>query len=66
MSDEATVYFYRGDRLTNPAIKGRLVRLVRRADGKCVRGRNGNILAVDDLTGERIVVLAYHLRKVKL
>jgi len=48
--------------MTDPALKGATVTLVRRPDGRCVRGRNGNILAVID--GRRIVVLARQLRKI--
>ena len=55
-------YTYRGDRMTDPALKAATVTLVRRPDGRCVRGRNGNILAVID--GRRIVVFARQLRKI--
>jgi len=55
-------YTYRGDRMTDTSVKGATVTLVRRPDGRCVRGRNGNILAVID--GRRIVVLARQLRKI--
>lgn len=34
---------------------------VRRADGKCIRGRNGNMLVVD-AQGQRYVVLGRRLR----
>lgn len=57
-----TTYTYRGDRLTDPALKGITVTAVRRADRKCVRGRNGNML-VQAEDGRRIVVLARQLRK---
>jgi hypothetical protein len=55
-------YTYRGDRMTDASVKGATVTLVRRPDGQCVRGRNGNILAVVD--GRRVVVLARQLRKI--
>lgn len=34
---------------------------VRRADGKCIRGRNGNMLVVD-VAGQRYAVLGRRLR----
>lgn len=37
-------YTYRGDRLTALALRGLQCDPVRRADGKCVRGKNGNML----------------------
>lgn len=56
-------YRYLGDRLTDPALKGALCSAVRR-DGKCIRGRNSNML-VEFEDGARRVVLARLLRKVK-
>lgn len=56
-------YLYLGDRLTDPALKGCTCRAVRRADGRCIRGKNGNMLVeMDD--GRRVVVVARLLRKV--
>ncbi|RYY98748.1 MAG: hypothetical protein EOO11_07130 [Chitinophagaceae bacterium] len=37
-------YTYLGDRHTDPALKGISCTAVRRADGKCIRGRNGSML----------------------
>lgn len=55
-------YRYLGDRYTDPALKGVACRAVRRADGKCIRGRNGSMLvALAD--GRRVVVLGRLLRK---
>lgn len=54
-------YTYRGDRLTAAALRGLQCDPVRRADGKCVRGRNGNMLVVDAL-GRRYVVPGRQLR----
>lgn len=54
-------YTYRGDRLTTAALRGLLCDPVRRADGKCVRGKNGNML-VEDAQGRRCVVLGRQLR----
>lgn len=55
-------YVYLGDRLTDPQLAGLPVEAVRRADGKCVRGRNGSML-VEDASGIRFVVLGRLLRK---
>lgn len=57
-------YLYLGDRLTDAALKGCTCRAVRRADGRCIRGRNGNMLVEFD-DGRRVVVVARLLRKVK-
>ncbi len=43
-------YIYRGDRLTDPALRGARCRAVLRHDGKCIRGR-GTMLVLFD--GER-------------
>ena len=56
-------YVYRGDRLTNPALKGATCTAVRRADGKCIRGKNGSML-VEFANGQRVNVLGRQLRKV--
>lgn len=37
-------YIYLGDRLTRPELRRMPCRAVRRLDGKCIRGRNGNML----------------------
>jgi len=57
-----TFYTYLGDRLTDGVLKGCRCRAVRRADGKCIRGKNGSMLvALDD--GRKLVVLGRLLRK---
>ena len=61
MKTQATRYIYRGDRFTAPALKGVAVYPVRRSDGRCIRGRNGNIL-VCLVDGLQLVVLARQLR----
>jgi hypothetical protein len=58
-----TGYRYQGDRLTDPKYKGQCCEAVRRADGKCIRGRNGNMLVRFGDT--LVVVLARQLRKVQ-
>ncbi len=55
-------YVYMGDRLTDPLLRGLPVNAVRRADGRCVRGRNGSML-VEDVQGKRYVVLGRQLVK---
>lgn len=59
-----STYTYRGDRLTDPALKGAIVHAVRNSAGKCIRGRNANMLVVTD-DGRKVVVLARQLRKVQ-
>lgn len=56
-------YVYRGDRWTVGWLRGRQCEAVRRDDGRCIRGRNGNML-VRFTSGEVVVVLARQLRKV--
>jgi hypothetical protein len=36
-------YRYLGDRNTCEQLKGKFCNAVRRADGKCIRGRNGSM-----------------------
>ena len=57
-------YMYLGDKLTNTELKGKECDAVRRPDGKCIRGRNGNMLVM--FGGKKLVVLARQLRKQKL
>ncbi|RYD93537.1 MAG: hypothetical protein EOP50_10975 [Sphingobacteriales bacterium] len=56
-------YRYLGDRNTDPALKGVHCSAVRRADGKCIRGRNGSMLVrlEDDRT---MVVIGRLLRRI--
>jgi len=55
-------YIYLGDRFTNPTLKNKPCRAVRRADGKCIRGKNGNMLV--NFNGVLVNVTARLLRKV--
>lgn len=57
------VYIYRGDRLTDDALKGMLCTAVRRPDGKCITGKTG-VMLVEDCHGAQWVVLRRQLRKV--
>lgn len=56
-------YTYLGDRLTDPRLKGKQCAAVRR-NGKCIRGKNGNML-VRFASGETVVVMGRLLRKIK-
>jgi hypothetical protein len=56
-------YIYHGDRYTDPALKKQPCEAVRRADGKCIRGRNGNMLVRFE-SGPAVVV-GRLLRKIK-
>jgi hypothetical protein len=56
-------YIYRGDKLTSPELKGKSCKAIRRSNGKCIRGRNSNMLC--DFDGVKVVVLARMLRKIK-
>lgn len=56
-------YLYRGDRLTSPDLKNKPCNAVRKPNGKCIRGRNGNFL-VEFEDGTRCVVLGRLLRKI--
>lgn len=55
-------YKYLGDKLTSPALKGATCEAVRRPDGKCIRGRNSNMLV--SFEGKKVVVIARLLRKI--
>lgn len=57
-------YTYRGDRITDPRFKGQLCTAVLDSRGKCIRGRNANMLVQFD-DGTRAVILARQLRKIK-
>lgn len=56
-------YVYLGDRTTAQLYKGKKCKAVHRADGKCIRGRNGNMLVSFD--EKQVVVQARLLRKIK-
>lgn len=56
-------YIYLGDRYTGPEYKRKPCIAVKRADGKCIRGRNGNMLV--SFGGIKVVVVARQLRKTK-
>lgn len=57
-------YRYQGDRFTDPALSGQVCRAVHTTSGKCIRGRNGNML-VKFRSGPLAVVMARQLRKIE-
>lgn len=59
------MYKYLGDRLTDPKFKGQQCEAVRNVNGKCIRGKNSNML-VRFTSGETVVILARLLRKVSI
>ncbi|HEY0653693.1 MAG TPA: hypothetical protein VGD65_11225 [Chryseosolibacter sp.] len=54
-------YVYLGDRNTDERLKGKTCAAVRRADGKCIRGKNGSMLVTFGNT--KMVVVGRLLRK---
>lgn len=57
-------YIYLGDRFTDIGYKGMKCKAVRRSNGKCIRGKNSNML-VEFENGSKAVILARLLRKTK-
>lgn len=56
-------YVYLGDKFSlDGDYNNRKCKAVRRIDGKCVRGKNSNMLV--DFDGIKVVVLARRLRKI--
>jgi hypothetical protein len=62
----AQTYRYNGDRMTAPEYRGAFCSAVCRADGKCIRGRNGSMLVRFHRDGRLGVVLGRQLRKFDL
>lgn len=59
-----TTYTYVGDKIAKTGTRaGKTCTAVRRADGKCIRGKNGNMLV--EFLDTRVVVPAKHLRKIE-
>lgn len=58
-------YKYLGDKMTDPKFKGKYCSAIRRSDGKCIRGKNSNMLVVFE-DGTIANVLARLLRKIKI
>lgn len=59
------MYKYLGDKLTDINLKGETCEAVRRQNGKCIRGRNGNMLVKFE-NGKIAVVIGRRLRKIKI
>lgn len=57
-------YIYYGDKLTDPSLRKQLCYAVRNQDGKCIRGKNSNML-VKFQSGITHVIMARLLRKAK-
>ncbi|MCE3281289.1 MAG: hypothetical protein K0Q66_26 [Chitinophagaceae bacterium] len=56
-------YVYHGDRNTDPLLKQQRCSAVRNAGGKCIRGKNGNMLV--RFGARPVVVVARLLRKIR-
>lgn len=54
-------YTYLGDRHTDPLLKKQKCQAIRRADGKCIRGKNGSMMV--EINGRKFVVVGRLLRK---
>jgi hypothetical protein len=57
-------YIYHGDKLTDTKFKKQACKAVRNAAGKCIRGKNSNML-VEFANGNQVVIMARTLRKIK-
>lgn len=57
------MYKYLGDRFTDAKYRGAICEAIRRSDGKCIRGKNGNMLV--SFEGKPVIVVARLLRKIK-
>ena len=57
-------YIYLGDKFTDPSLKGKECKAVRRSNGKCIRSRMSTMLVSFD--GVIHNVLARRLRKIKV
>ncbi len=58
------MYKYLGDRLTDPLLKGKECEAIKRADGKCIRAKNGSMLVKFE-NRKSAIVIARLLRKIK-
>jgi hypothetical protein len=55
-------YTYRGDKLTDPELKGKECHGMLNQKFKCIRGKNGNMLVWFPEAQRHVVVLARQLR----
>lgn len=58
-------YIYHGDKLTESKYKKQQCKAVRNTSGKCIRGKNSNML-VEFGNGDQVVIMARTLRKIKV
>jgi hypothetical protein len=56
------MYKYLGDRITDSVYKGQICEAIRNSRGKCIRGKNSNMLV--SFNGKAVVILARLLRKI--
>jgi hypothetical protein len=57
-------YTYKGVKLTDPDLKGKLCKAIRKPNGKCIRGKKGTML-VEFENGIQHVIVGRFLRKIK-
>jgi len=57
-------YIYKGDRLTNADFKNKHCVAIKKDDGKCIRGKNGNMLVYFPGLKIKAIILAKRLRKI--
>lgn len=55
-------YIYLGDKMTRPELRRMPCRAVRRFDGKCIRGKNGNMLVEFPGIGKVVVLANYYVK----
>lgn len=56
------IYLYRGDKLTSPELKMQPCIPVLQSNGKCIRGKNGNMLV--SFESAKTIVLARQLMRI--
>jgi len=59
-----TYYKYLGDKFTDKKLKNTCCCSVHRTDGKCIRGKNGNMLV--EFNGIKTIIAGRLLRKISL
>lgn len=50
------IYTYRGDRMTEPVLRGARCVAVKRPDGKCITGRGAMLVTFEGETAPRVVL----------
>jgi hypothetical protein len=61
LKNPVTTYKFRGDKFSDAAWKENICRAVLDKRGKCIRGKNGNMLV--NFNGKKVVVPSRQLRK---